>query len=246
MRVHVLWLAAALAAGLLLGAWGPRVDLKEAREKLKAQQALLEKRATPRAGELDGLRAMLRLSERQPAAGVRTAAPPAEAVGPPPPPAPAAAPERSAAETNAERAARRREGLRQASELWLTRAALARQAFVSNAELTPEQAADFDVLLEAMNLRLGESIERWTGRLQQQGGIRPEDGIRILNELSGILVLTYEELDRKLPAGWRDKAGEKFELVNFVDPEVLTPLVELEELPGAGPASRRPPRGGGP
>jgi hypothetical protein len=69
----------------------------------------------------------------------------------------------------------------------------------------------------------------------------------MMNELSAALVLTYDELDRKLPEDWRREAGPQFELVRFVDPEVLTPLQDLdgviarsqpgmEPLPTGGPA----------
>jgi hypothetical protein len=68
----------------------------------------------------------------------------------------------------------------------------------------------------------------------------------MMSDLSSALVLTYDELDRKLPPTWRDQAGTGFELVRFVDPEVLTPMQDLqgvisradfhEDEPVGGPA----------
>lgn len=253
MRIHVLWLGAALLAGLVLGAWGPRMDLKQAREELRA----LRERQSAQSGksvEISGLRNMLRLPEGEQRAQSR----PRQRPRTPPEPAPTNAPAASdgpAAAGVTNRAPDRavaHERLREASELWRTRVGLARQGFVSNVELDPEQEKAFDVLVESMNLRLGERIDAWAGALRGKGAVKPEDGVRMLNDLSGVLVLTYDEMDRAMPQGWRDKAGEHFELVNFIDPDVVTPLIEVEGL-GAGEAGPfnhhrrrgRAPRGGG-
>jgi hypothetical protein len=64
-----------------------------------------------------------------------------------------------------------------------------------------------------------------------------------MNELSGIVVTTYDDLDRTLPEDWRDKAGEKFQVFDFINPEVAMPLADVEGImnrPGSG-AFRRPP-----
>jgi hypothetical protein len=154
-----------------------------------------------------------------------------------------------AATNRAATAMDRRANLRQASELWLTRAALARNSFVSNAHLDKEQEMKFDVLMESMNLRLGERVDHWVETLKAKGFLRPEDGLRIMNDLSDALVLTYDEMDRSLPADWREKGGENFQLVNFIDPEAVMPLMELETLAtnrsqGFGPPLRHGRNGG--
>lgn len=113
---------------------------------------------------------------------------------------------------------------------WEMRAELARNNFIKRAEFDEKAATQFDVVIEAMNLRLGAAVDAWSSRLLAEGSVNEEDGIRMMNELSEVMVLTYDEMDRNLPEGWREKAGPTFDLVSFVDPEVLTPLQELEDI----------------
>lgn len=240
MRVNALWLAVVLLAGLLLGGWGPRLDLKKAREELKSLKDGQAK-TTGRSAELAGLQAMLRLPE-----GERRPRRP-----PRPAPEPATQSVARVAETTNPPLQRldRQAEMRKASELWLTRVAMARSAFVSNVQLDKEQEKSFDVLIEAMNLRLGAGVDKWVDALRAKGTLQPEDGLRIVNDLSGVLVLTYDEMDRTMPADWRQKAGENFQLVNLIDPDAVMPLMELDDIamkrPRSGPPWRRP-RGGTP
>lgn len=250
MRVNVLWIAVALLAGLVIGGWGPRLDLKKAHEDLKSLEA---KQAKSAAGptELAGLRTMLRLpegdrravhrAERRETTDAASAATGVLASATTPPSADGAD-----ATNRADQRVEAREGMRKASELWMTRVALARNTFVSNVGLDKEQEKSFDVSVEAMNLRLGDRIDKWVEQLKAKGAIQPEDGIRVVNDLSGALVLTYDDLDRTMPPDWRQKAGDNFQLVNFVDPDVVTPLMDLESArtnrpwaPGQFPRHRR-------
>jgi hypothetical protein len=132
-----------------------------------------------------------------------------------------------------------RDGIRQASELWKTRSAVARNSFLSNTGMKGEEEATFDVLVEAMNLRLEDRILQWSDYLGTKKAINPEDGVRLINDLSSVLVLTYDEFDRRLPAGWREKAGENFQLFDFIDPEVAMPLADVEQLDNLGPRAGR-------
>ncbi len=54
------------------------------------------------------------------------------------------------------------------------------------------------------------------------------------------VVLTYDELDRSMPTGWRAVAGEDFNLMTFMDP---TTMHELRPLMRGGFRSGGP--GGG-
>jgi len=113
---------------------------------------------------------------------------------------------------------------------WQMRTELARNNFVKRVDLDESAETRFDVVIEAMNLRLGATVDAWSARLQEKGYVNEEDGVRMMNEMSTALVITYDEMDRTLPEGWREKAGEKFDLVRFIDPEVLTPLQDLEDI----------------
>jgi hypothetical protein len=113
---------------------------------------------------------------------------------------------------------------------WEMRTELARNNFIKKTELDTNTVTRFDVVIEAMNLRLGAAVDAWSVKLLEQGAVNEESGVRMMNELSEIMVLTYDEMDRSMPEGWREKIGPKFDLVRFVDPEVLTPLQDLEDL----------------
>jgi len=123
----------------------------------------------------------------------------------------------------------------QVREVWDTRRQIARGNFVERANLNPDQATQFDVLIEAMNLRLGSTVDKWAAEIRAREAFTPESGIRMMNEMSAALVLTYDEMDRSMPEGWREQAGPKFELVRFVDPEILTPLENIEDIMQRGP-----------
>jgi hypothetical protein len=222
----VIWVTLALLAGLALGAWGPRSDLA----KMKARMIDLEERLKERpggAGRLRSVTDMLRIPAAEETAPEEPApaapAEPAAETDSGGAPAPA-----SANATHAPAPKDLRQRIDEAAELWRVRSDVARNSFVSGAGLEREQAMAFDVLMAAMNIRLGTSISNWVGRVKEKEDLRPEDGARILNELSSVFVLTYDEMDRKLPPGWREGAGERFDLITFVDPSVAMPLVGIE------------------
>jgi hypothetical protein len=245
VKVNVLWAVIALIAGLVIGGWGLRTDLRKAKEELKTQKSKSEKSAK-RSAELNGIRTMLRLPETkgeipqiqqkkkdktETAGQASSNATPAMVARP-------GTNDLSAASTN--RPPKHKsmsEEIKQASELWRTRVALARNSFISNAQLNKDQEIKFDVLVEAMNLRLSDRIEKWADYIKAKEVLAPEDGVRMMNDLSGVLVLTYDEFDRTMPPDWRDKSGENFQLFDLIDPEVAMPLTEVEGiLDKSGPA----------
>ena len=54
--------------------------------------------------------------------------------------------------------------------------------------------------------------------------LRSGDQIRICD-----VVLTYDEMDRTLPNGWRTSAGRDFSLTDLIDPSVAEPLIDVED-----------------
>ena len=250
-----IWVPVALLIGLVAGAVGPRAELRKAREDV----ARLQKTVASTDKEKGRIEEVLRMLQVPKAAKVapsaRRAAPPAL-----PAAAPAAAGSNAvAAEVPSASAtgemriefggpARHRHGehpakqatedrtslsnrIQQAVELWRLRSDIARSTLIADAGLNEAQAQDLDVLLGAMNLRLGERIGYWAGELARTNYavLTPETGVRMMNDLTGALVLTYDELDRKMPAGWRTKAGEGANLLDFIDPAVAAPLIGVEQ-----------------
>lgn len=223
----------AILFGLILGGWGPRRDLKEAQREIEALKARINTGGGRGAG-LDGIAALLHVPERSdkttrdPTGGPAVTPGPAETnwiSGQDRTPRPGRTPG-----TNSSERVDFRERIQTAAELWKVRRDLARNSFMSRVKPTPEAAARVDVIMQAMNVRLEESVSRWVEYIKEAEDLSPEDGVRIMNELSGIVVMTYDDLDRTLPEAWRDQAGEKFQVFDFINPEVVLPLADVEGI----------------
>ncbi len=124
-----------------------------------------------------------------------------------------------------------------AADAWRMRSEVARGDFLAQTGLDREGTVQFDVLMEAMNERIGHAVAVWVDEVAAAGAVVPEDGARLLHEVTGALVLTYAEMDRTLPAGWREAVGPQFDVVAFVDPSVAMPLADIEAVleSSAGP-----------
>jgi hypothetical protein len=87
----------------------------------------------------------------------------------------------------------------------------------------------FDGAMAVMNSQLEQGIKQWADSLKQKDEMTGEDSIKMMNELSGVLTKTYGDMDQTMPEGWRQKAGSGFELMNFIDPAVALPLVDVQD-----------------
>lgn len=237
--------------GLLIGGLGPRSDLREARKEIAALRLEAADRSHF-AGQVGQAKAFLGVSDAQikehSARKSRVAGVVAATEGPAPALAAQAETNEPAVTAASNQVARGglEEHLEEATELWNTRAALARNSFITNTDLDAEQVIRFDVLVAGMNIRLEDTIARWADTLSGKGAPAPEDGIRLVNELSDAMVFTYDEMDRNLPEDWREAAGKGFDLTQFIDPAVAMPLVGVEDKlqqppsrPRRGPPWRR-------
>jgi len=120
-----------------------------------------------------------------------------------------------------------KERIDEAAELWRIRSDIARSSFVQAAALDPRTTAKFDVLVEAMNIRLRDKIDHWADYIATND-VTPETGVRVVKDLTEVMVVTYDEMDRSMPGNWREKAGPEFDLGGFIDPAVATPLLKVE------------------
>ncbi len=116
-----------------------------------------------------------------------------------------------------------------AAALWSVRASLARSGFVASVGLEEDGAAQFDVIVAAMNIRMKESFEEWAVTLAETDMPPAEIGVRMVNDLSEVVTLAYEDLDRSMPTGWRKRGGETFNVGDFIDPVVAVPLLSVED-----------------
>lgn len=79
-----------------------------------------------------------------------------------------------------------------------------------------------------MNVRIGTKIDTFAAEIEDAESVQPEAGIRLVNDVTEAMVFTYDEMDNSMPKSWRRRAGEKFNMANFIDPEVARPMVGLE------------------
>ena len=228
----------ALLTGLVIGSWSVKADLRRAQKEAADLKQQLNSRPERRTGGLSGITSMLKLPDkptRDDGLSTGRVARAGMSAGAHEPASNAVA--FSFGNTNAgpwHRHGRDRDGLRKqleiASDAWKTRADLARAGFVSNVSTADEQAIQFDVTMAAMNVRLSNSVRTWVDFIKQQDNVTPETGIRIMNDLSSSLVQAYSDLDRTMPADWRSKASPKFQVIDFINPDVIMPLTEVENV----------------
>jgi hypothetical protein len=227
----------ALLAGLMLGSWSIKADLRKATSEIDSLKIQLSQKGSQPSG-LKGITSMLNLPEVKPEpvrskhthrvrpATLLTNAPAVPAPAESNAPASVATLQTGSA-TNAHSMQTR---LQTAAALWKVRADLAQNSFISNVTTNDAQAMDFAVSMAAMNLRLSNSICTWVDQIKKEKTLTPEKSILMFNDLSSTLVWAYKDLDRTQPADWRQKAGPKFQVLDFINPEVALPLVEAEGL----------------
>ena len=212
----------ALLLGLVLGSYGPRSDLREARARIKELEKKVGRQESS-AGKMQAVKTMLQVKDAEVSAARGK---PRKFTRPPPLPKLQTSETIEAPATNAQ--PRMGRNIAEASELWSTRVEMSRNSFIGNLGLNAQQTAIFDGITAVMNAQLEDRIGKWAEALKQKDEMSSEDGIRMMTELGGVLTKTYDEMDQALPQGWREKAGTEFQLVNFIDPAVATPLVDVE------------------
>lgn len=108
------------------------------------------------------------------------------------------------------------------ASFWSNQQVVARAALISNTVLTEAEAVRFDVLAAAMNVRLSARLDPIVQAYEAGWRPSPEERTRIALDVSSILVTTYDELDRNLPADWREGATNSyFSLTQFVAPKYM-------------------------
>ena len=227
-----LYIILALLAGLVIGNFSVKPDLRTAREEIKSLKGQLNLRSR-RDDNLRNITSMLRVPE--PTRPAMTNSPRVEQTVE----VDAGATNTTNVATGDVRTARSfKEDIESAVELWKTRSELARNSLLSNVSATPEQTQMFDQAVTNMNAQLGEKIRQWTDYLKQQQEVTPESGMRMMNDLSSTVITAYDELDSVFAADWRDKAGAEFQMFDFINPEVALPFAEVQGTMGDRPFRR--------
>lgn len=233
MKAYLL-LPVALLAGLVIGGIGPRSELAGLRKELELAHALSAGRSRGDA-DVAAVGGLLGIERRRGSGNEGTVSQPvasaasdaASAENPQNPADQAGAPQADANDANDPDASTAWD-LDRAVELWQTRVGIAKSTFVSNARLNDAQALHFETTLAAMNIRIGSTIDAFAETIQQADVVQPESGIRLVNAISDAMVTAYDEMDESMPPDWRGRAGDRFTLTDFIDPEVARPLIGVE------------------
>lgn len=248
-----IWLPIACVAGVIIGAWGPREELRA----LKENENAAAERNQPR-NAAEGFQAFARMANipdeakhsrrRRPDAKplfVTTNKPPARASV-----ATQAVDVAVAATTNAPPKKRERilpEDLRarieEAQELWRTRVELARVKWKEKLNLDAAAGEKFDAALDGMNEQLYDTMQTMATLLSQQDKMTPELGLRMMGDATTIMAETYEKIGACVPADRRGDVSE-MQVFEFIDPGVAEPLIavqdKLERFPMPGERGPKP------
>ena len=240
-----IWLPIACIAGVIIGAWGPREELRMLKESAEAE------RKKPR-NAAEGFQAFARMANipeeakrsrrRRPDAKplfVSTNRPPARTVAvtnaPSAPAATQAVETAVAATTNAPPRRQERmspEDLRarieEAQELWRTRVELARARWKEKLNIDAVMGEKFDAALDSMNEQLYDTMQTMAAMLAQQDKMTPELGLRMMGDATTIMAETYEKLGACVPADRRGEVSE-MQVFEFIDPGVAEPLIAVQD-----------------
>ncbi len=240
------WLPIVCIAGMIVGAWGPREELRAVREKSE------ELRRQPKNAATEGFQAFARLanipSEARRSHRRRSDAKPLFSAATNKPPRTARAEPSVSIATNATdpvatRAAatnqpsRTRERLspedlrariEEAQELWRTRVEIARANWKEKLGLDAAGGERFDAVLDGMNEQLYDTMQSLATLIAQQGRMTPELGLRMMGDATTIMSETYEKLGACVPGERRGEVSE-MQVFEFIDPGVAEPLVAVQD-----------------
>ena len=119
------------------------------------------------------------------------------------------------------------------------RAVTERTNLFTNASLTPAQQQDFDDLVNTMNSAFMQRSAKLLALAKDGKPLSAELNYQLLHDYSSTMMHAYEMMDHILPPDWREKAGNDFNMRNFMDPELRMATRGFRGGPTGGP-------GGGP
>ena len=240
----LIWLPLACLAGIVIGAWGPREELREFKENVRKQAVQEGKWSASRSVVANGSQSFTRLANiHEEASGPhrrRSGAKPLFATTNKPPAKVSAtnsAPEAvaSAAPTNQPSAKEERPSpkdlrarIEEAQDLWSARVELAKAKWKSKLGLDDAAAEKFNAALDGMNEQLYDTMLTMATQLAQQDKMTPELGLRMMGDATTIMAETYDKIGACVPAERRAEVSE-MQVFEFIDPGVAEPLISVQD-----------------
>ncbi len=239
------WMPVACLAGLIVGAWGPREELRASLDGMRRKAEQEAKWGTSRAVSANGFQTFARLANIHPAAvrphRKQAAAKPlfAGATNRPPSKIAAAVTNRPSAVSAAatgqppekqERLAPKdlRARIEEAQSVWSTRVELARAKWHEKLGLDADAADKFDSVLDNMNEQLYDTMLAMSALLAQQDKMTPELGMKMMGDATSIMAETYDKLGACVPADRRADISD-MQVFEFIDPGVAEPLIDVQD-----------------
>lgn len=239
----VYWLPVACLAGLIVGSWSAREELRAFTAHEKEEKA---KSAEKKPEGFDAFARMVKIPEtarrRHHRPGMRKDRPtqPKSAIAltnAPVAQVKVAAPAATNAVEGTSTVARvedrhmspedLRARIAEAQELWGTRVDIARANWKSKLKLMGEAEKAFDAALQEMNEKLYDSVSALATLLAQQEKMTPELGLRLMGDSTTILAETYDKIGACVAPEMRETVSE-MQVFDFIDPGVAEPLIDVQ------------------
>lgn len=125
------------------------------------------------------------------------------------------------------------ERMDKAEEMFKLRSDLAKEDFFGKLKeggihVGRERRRDFDLVVDTMNYHMKTTIDNWVSDNEAKEKIYADDGIGLMTDAMNVIKLNYEQMDNKMPEGWRDAAGEDFRLFDFIQPSVGKSMLGMD------------------
>jgi len=240
------WMPFACLIGVLVGAWGPRAELRELQNRQQEEKSRPKNTAAASFktfADFANIPAEAKRRHRRPHPpkdGAKTN----KVIRIPDAPQPVA--DASTAPTQAVEKAGRphhmpfkfdrnlspedlRARIEEAQELWATRVEIARANWKSKLKVSGENEAHFDAAMDEMNQHLHETMQALAQQVAEKGKVTAELGLRLVGDATTIMAETYEKVGACAPAEMRDSVAD-LPMTDFIDPGVAEPLIEVQDL----------------
>lgn len=217
----------AAIAGLIAGSWGPREDLalmKESGETAKAKAETSRRSGFGAIAEFANVPARARTSRLAPPAPATTGRVDAAGVASAPTNRPAARQPRQRLSPEDLRAR-----IDEAAELWRTRGELAKTQWKSKLGVSGDAEARFDDAVTAMNAALRETMVAFANDIVIEKELSPELGAKLMSAMTGTIADSYDAIAESVDPS-RRKDVSQLPLHEFIDPSVLEPMIQVQDL----------------
>lgn len=234
------WIPLAGLAGLVVGSWGPRAELRVreqqlAEEKAKAKASpdafsslarmvnIPDEARRPRAKGKERSKPLFTASNQIARVTVEEA-PATNAVSPVVRAnEPAVTVQTEAPQPSEDLRAR----IEEAQELWRARVDVARSNWKEKLKLDEAASRKFDATLDEMNAQLYETMQALADQIASKKTITQELGLRMVGDATAIMAETYDKLGAVAPVDGRDTVSQ-MQMTDFIDPGVAEPLIAVQ------------------